>query len=83
MNDQELLMKEIEQLRFENEKLKSLKKGITLKASDKGCIQINGLRRFPISLYPAELQAIFNEEKNIRQFINENSDKLSMKNMEN
>ena len=36
------------------------KQAFNLKVSNKGCVQINGIRKFPISLYAEELDIIFN-----------------------
>lgn len=53
--------------------------GIELKVSEKGCVSVYGLRRFPISLYPDEWQRILDEADAIRDFIAENHNRLSYK----
>ena len=48
-----------------------------LKISNKGCVQINGIRRFPITLYKNEWEKIFEIIPEIKEFIKTNSDKLA------
>jgi len=55
---------------------------ISLKVSEKGAVSITGLRRFPITLYASELEAILNMADIIRQFIKDNKAKLSYKSAE-
>lgn len=61
---------EIESLK---EKINKKEKTITLKVSEKGAVQIMGLRRFPITLYAKECFAIFNIEGMIKEFIQQNN----------
>lgn len=64
---------------LENEKTNKSKKSFNLTVSPKGCVQINGIRKFPISLYPEELMEIFNKKSEIDDFININKNKLTYK----
>ena len=48
-------------------------------ALKKGCVQINGIRRMPITLYRQEMETILDMAEEIRTFIQENSDELSVK----
>lgn len=67
---------EKENMRKELEKEKSKNtKEVTLKVSEKGCVQINGIRRFPITFYKKELNQLFSIKSKIDEFIIEN-DKL-------
>jgi hypothetical protein len=52
---------------------------ITLKVSEKKCVSIYGLQRFPVSLYQEQWEIILDNAENIREFIKENKDKLSTK----
>ena len=85
MTTSELTTQELEQRLAEaQEKIKELevvnkKKGIVLKVSDKGCVQINGIRKFPITFYKQEFEKIFDMKDEIEAFIEENSSKLSTK----
>lgn len=49
----------------------------TLKISTKGCVQINGIRRFPITLYKNEWEKIFGIIPDIKTFIVVNNDSLA------
>ena len=57
------------------EKSKNEKK-ITMVVSQKGCVQINGIRRFPIVLYKSELQKLFAMRNEIETFIETNESTL-------
>ena len=63
------------------EKSKNTKK-LSYKVSEKGAISFYGLRRFPITIYPTELFAILDREQELREFVEENKDKLSMRGVE-
>ncbi|MEE8408226.1 MAG: hypothetical protein V3T05_01350 [Myxococcota bacterium] len=71
---------ELEKLRAENE---SLKKGgprpLTLKVSQKGGVSVYGLGRFPVTLYKEQWLKLLGIVDEIRQFIEENDDKLKTK----
>ena len=54
-------------------------KEIALKVSDKGCVQINGIRKFPITFYRQEFEKIFHMKEEIEEFIEQNASKLSIK----
>lgn len=60
------------------EKAKSNKE-ITLKVSEKGCVQINGIRKFPFAFYQDEILKILDMENEIKTFIDSNQDRLSKK----
>ena len=79
----EELRKELEAAKQEIKQLqneKSKKQTFDLKVSNKGCVQINGIRKFPISLYPEELDIIFSKRSEIEDFININKNDLTFKN---
>jgi len=52
---------------------------LKLKVSPKGAIQIDGMRRFPITLYRDEFEALLNRADAIRGFIAANSTALKAK----
>jgi hypothetical protein len=60
------------------EKAKSAKQ-IVVKVSPKGCVQVNGIRRFPITFYKNEWVTIFELKDRIETFIEENSSQLATK----
>lgn len=64
----EELKAQIAKLQEENQQLKKTKE-MTLKVSEKGAVQINGIRRFPITLYRSELERIFSKKEEIESFI--------------
>lgn len=45
---------------------------ITARVSEKGCVSIYGIRRFPISLYPEELEAILVRRDPLLKFLKDN-----------
>lgn len=58
---------------------KKNKRPIELKVSQKGCVQINGIRKFPFTFYKTEIQTILNMADRINEFIEENEGSLSVK----
>ena len=60
------------------EKAKS-EKQLVIKVSPKGCVQVNGIRRFPFTFYKDEWATIFGLKDRIETFIEENNSQLSTK----
>jgi hypothetical protein len=60
------------------EKAKS-EKAIQLKVSQKGCVQLNGIRRFPITFYKDEWNRIFDMKDQIMDFISAHDAELATK----
>ena len=54
-------------------------KQIVFKVSPKGAVQINGMRRFPITFYKNEWEILFSLRDRIENFIVENEDALAIK----
>lgn len=52
---------------------------LSLKVSPKGGVQLNGLRRFPVTLYADEWDAVLSRADAIRKFIETNRKKLKAK----
>ncbi|MFY4731171.1 hypothetical protein [Nitrospira sp. BLG_2] len=62
------------------EKVKEVvRKKVSLKVSAKGGIQIDGLRRFPVTLYRSEYEIIDGMRDDIRKFIEANKSRLVTK----
>ena len=55
------------------------KKNIVVKVSPKGCVQINGIRRFPVTFYKNEWEQIFGMKDEIELFIKDNDHLLARK----
>jgi hypothetical protein len=54
-------------------------KQIVFKVSPKGAVQINGMRRFPITFYKNEWETLFSLKDGIVAFINEHDAELKTK----
>ena len=54
-------------------------KNIVVKVSPKGCVQVNGIRRFPITFYKDEWATIFGLQSRIESFIEEHDSELASK----
>ena len=52
---------------------------LSLKVSPKGAVQLDGLRRFPITLYADEWDSVLNMAETIRKFIADNTGRLTQK----
>jgi hypothetical protein len=58
---------------------KKTEKSIVIKVSPKGCVQVNGIRKFPISFYKNEWETIFSLQERIEAFIADNDEALATK----
>ena len=54
-------------------------KQIVVKVSPKGCVQVNGIRKFPITFYKDEWATLFSLRERIESFIAENEGALANK----
>ena len=54
-------------------------KQLVVKVSQKGCVQVNGIRRFPVTFYKDEWAQIFGLKDRIESFIQENDAALASK----
>lgn len=54
-------------------------KQLVVKVSPKGCVQVNGIRRFPVTFYKDEWAQIFGLKDRIESFIMENDSALASK----
>ena len=77
MNLQEMSREQLEAL--VQQQVQESKKRIVVKVSPKGCVQINGIRRFPITFYKNEWEQIFAMKDQIVRFIEENDHLLAKK----
>jgi hypothetical protein len=75
------LQAEIERLKAENEKLKNkpARGTLSMKVSEKGGLSVYGLGRFPITLYREQWVKLLGISEEIKQFIEENADRLKVK----
>jgi ApbE superfamily uncharacterized protein (UPF0280 family) len=55
------------------------KKNLKLKVSNKGAVQVNGLRKFPVTLYADEWRQVLAMKDEILAFVEANKDKLTSK----
>ena len=71
MAEEDELKAEIERLRNENQSLKENKNNlpISLKVSQKGCLSLYGLGRFPVTLYKSQWLRIAEDIDKILEFI--------------
>ena len=77
MNVSEMSREQLEAL--VQQQAQATKKNVGVKVSQKGCVQINGIRRFPITFYKNEWEQIFAMKDEIVQFIEDNDDLLAKK----
>ena len=74
------LKAELERLRAENERLKSVRaRGVSLKVSEKGGVSVYGLGRFPVTLYKEQWAKLLDMSDQIKAFIAENESRLKAK----
>ncbi|HEY4089145.1 MAG TPA: hypothetical protein VGM43_24620 [Bryobacteraceae bacterium] len=70
---------ELARLRAENEALKQRRGSTSIKVSEKGAVSVYGLGRFPVTLYQEQWQKLLGMGDDIKTFIEENKDKLKVK----
>ena len=71
---------ELEQLRKQKASREAQeRKGISFKVSEKGAVSVYGLGRFPVTLYQEQWQKLFSAIDGLKQFIEENKDRLKAK----
>lgn len=79
---EEDLKAEIERLKAENESLKNKKEkrgALSMKVSEKGALSVYGMGRFPVTLYKEQWLKLLGISDEIKQFIEENDDRLKSK----
>jgi hypothetical protein len=74
VEDMETRVAELESM-LESEKAKN-SKNVQLKVSIKGAVQINNIRRFPITLYKKEMNIILDNSGMIMEFMRVHDDEL-------
>ena len=79
MTDEDLKA-EVQRLREENERLKSVRgRSVSLKVSEKGGVSVYGLGRFPVTLYKEQWSKLLVMADEIRAFIKEHDSELKTK----
>ena len=79
-DDLATLQEQIANLKAElKEKKKNTPKALSLKVSQKGAVSVYGLGRFPVTLYPAQMQRLLSIKEEIETFIADNKDSFSYK----
>lgn len=74
------LKTQLEHLKAENEKLKQRQsRSLSLRVSEKGAVSVYGLGRFPVTLYKEQWLKLLEMASDIRDFIDENAEKLKAK----
>ena len=74
------LQEQIATLKAElKEKKKNTPKALSLKVSQKGAVSVYGLGRFPVTLYPTQMQRLLSIKEEIETFIADNKDSFSYK----
>lgn len=78
--DVQALLRQLAEANAKIERLKaSNQRKLTLKVSDKGAVSLYGMGRFPVTLYREQWERLLGAADQIREFIADNSDALSVK----
>ena len=75
---------ELEMLRAENARMKArmaktAASRVKLKVSEKGALSLYGLGRFPVTLYRSQWDTLLNMAEEIKEFITDNANQLTVK----
>lgn len=76
MSTMEEMQTQIEELKKQLEEKSKNEKKLNLKVSEKKCVQINGLRRFPFTFYKTEIIKILESSEEIYEFIKKHDSEL-------
>ena len=84
LQDMASLQAQLDKLQAENEALKAKamsRQTISMKVSEKGCLSVYGLGRFPVTLYGGQWQKLLSPVvvKGITDYIEANHDRLAWK----
>ena len=79
-NDLATLQEQIATLKAElKEKKKNTPRALSMKVSQKGALSVYGLGRFPVTLYPGQMQRLLSIKEEIENFIEDNKASFSYK----
>ena len=79
-NDLATLQEQIATLKAElKEKKKNTPRALSMKVSQKGALSVYGLGRFPVTLYPGQMQRLLSIKEEIETFIDDNKASFSYK----
>ena len=74
------LQEQIATLKAElKEKKKNTPRALSMKVSQKGALSVYGLGRFPVTLYPGQMQRLLSIKEEIETFIDDNKASFSYK----
>ena len=76
------LKAEIARLKAENDNLKNKKTtsgSLSFKVSEKGALSVYGMGRFPVTLYKEQWIRLLGVSEDLKKFIEENNDRLKIK----
>ena len=78
MTGMEMLLSQIEGLKAKLA-LATKPRRLSLKVSEKGALSVYGMGKFPVTLYRQQWERLLNASGEITDFIEANSDRLTMK----
>jgi hypothetical protein len=79
-DDLATLQEQIATLKAElKEKKKNTPRALSMKVSQKGALSVYGLGRFPVTLYPGQMQRLLSIKEEIETFIDDNKASFSYK----
>lgn len=76
------LLAKLAEMQAEIERLRSARPApgkLTLKVSDKGCLMVLGLQRFPVTLYASQWERLLDAGDEIRTFMAAHASRLTRK----
>lgn len=76
-DDLKAIMDELKQLRMENSELKKRQRPITFCVTDRGAVSMNGLGKYPVTLYKVQWERIVNNIAPLQEFMREHEDELN------
>lgn len=77
VDDIKAIMEELKQLRMENSELKKRQRPITFSVTERGAVSMNGLGKYPVTLYKVQWERIISNIAPLQDFISEHEDELN------
>lgn len=75
--DLKSIMEELKQLRMENSELKKRQRPIVFSVTDRGAVSMNGLGKYPVTLYKVQWERIVSNIGALQEFIREHEAELN------
>lgn len=75
--DFQVMQKELERLKTENDELKKKVRPVTFTITDRGAISVNGIGKYPFTLFRTQWERVLEHSTELKKFIKDNESDLN------